>query len=352
MNLKNTTAALAALVVAAAALAAAATASRSGAPVVLRMAIRDGDFGGDPAAADFVSRVKRLSHGALKIEVEPDWGNGAHDAEQQLVGAVSTGKVDLGAVGTRALDEFGVTSFQALTAPLLIDSYRLERAVIASPIPGRMLSELSKLKLTGLGVLGEGLRKPVAVDRPLLGPADWRGITFATFRSRAAAATVHALGARAADLWGGALSDALTAGRVQGAENDLLVYYGNARQTIAPYVTTNVNLWPRTEVVFANSARLAQLTTEQYSWLRAAATGAAAASTGRWDHEGQLAAKLCKSGAHLVNASPADLAALRKAVAPVYASLERDPQTRAYIAQIERMKGPAPTHVLGLPARC
>src|SRR4051794_38975237 len=135
MNIRRTAAAIGALVIGAAALTAASTAARSTAPVTLRIAIRDGDFGGDPAAGDFVARVQRLSHGTLRLEVEAYWGAGAHDAEQQLVRAVSAGKVELGIVGTRALDEVGVRSFQALTAPLLVDSYPLERAVIASPIP-------------------------------------------------------------------------------------------------------------------------------------------------------------------------------------------------------------------------
>src|SRR5581483_4275575 len=349
MNVKAAAGALVVLV-SAATLAGTASPGRSTAPVTLKIAIRDGDFGGDPAAGDFVSRVQRLSHGALQLEVESYWGSGAHDAEQQLVRAVSTGKVDLGIVGTRAMDELGVRSFQALTAPLLVDSYPLERAVIASPIPGRMLAGLAPLKLTGLGVLGEGLRKPVAVKAPLLGPDSWRGVTFAAFRSRAAAATVRALGARASDVWGDALSTALTNGRVQGAENDLITYYTNDRQAQAPYVTANVNLWPRTEVVFANAASLGKLTSEQQGWLRAAAAGAAAASTERWDHDGQLAAELCKAGAHLVNASPADLAALRTSLAPVYASLGRDPQTRAFLARIEAMKRGVHTRPLAFPA--
>ena len=42
---------------------------------------------------------------------------------------VKTGKVDMAWVGARAFDTVGVTSFQALVAPLLIDSYDLEAKV-------------------------------------------------------------------------------------------------------------------------------------------------------------------------------------------------------------------------------
>jgi hypothetical protein len=67
---------------------------------------------------------------------------------------------------------------------MLIDSYPLQRAVIGSGIPAQMMRSLDTLNVTGLGVLADGLRKLIAVRKTLLGPADWRGVTFAAFRAR------------------------------------------------------------------------------------------------------------------------------------------------------------------------
>jgi Bacterial extracellular solute-binding protein, family 7 len=139
---------------------------------------------------------------------------------------------------------------------------------------------------------------------------------------------------------------------VQGAENDLITYYGNARQDVAPYVTANVNLWPRTEVLLANANRFSKLTREQQGWLREAAAVAAAHSTSLFDHDGGITAALCKSGAHFVNASRAQLAALRRALEPVYAGLEQDPQTKTLIAQIEELKHSTSGPALAIPAGC
>lgn len=50
---------------------------------------------------------------------------------------------------------------------MLIESYQLEQAVITAGIPDQMLHGLDKLGVTGLGFLADGLRKPVAVKRPL-----------------------------------------------------------------------------------------------------------------------------------------------------------------------------------------
>jgi TRAP-type C4-dicarboxylate transport system substrate-binding protein len=89
----------------------------------------------------------------------------------------------------------GVSSFQALQAPMLIDSYALEQAVVASDIPGQMLQGLTKVAVTGFGVLADGLRKPIAVKQPMLGVADWRGMKFGTYRSQGQDQAIRALGA-------------------------------------------------------------------------------------------------------------------------------------------------------------
>src|SRR5262249_54985455 len=90
--------------------------------------------------------------------------------------------------------------------------------------------------------------------------------------------------------------------------------------------------------------------------LTRAVTGDVAAETGvvRGDERIDTAI-LCRRGRlRFLDASPAGLAALRAAVQPVYAQLDRDPQTRRYIRQIEALRraipaGPAPS--CGHPAR-
>ena len=161
-------------------------------PLVLHMVSAFGDLNAVPGVEYFVSQVKERSGGNLSIEVTT-YGDYANDAEQQVV-RVYGGKADLGWAAARVFDTMGVTSFQALQAPMLIDSYSLEQAVIASSIPDQMLQGLDKVGVHGLGVLADGLRKPAAVKHPLLEPADWRGITFGT-RSRRARLSRQALGA-------------------------------------------------------------------------------------------------------------------------------------------------------------
>jgi TRAP-type C4-dicarboxylate transport system substrate-binding protein len=282
--------------------------------------------------------VRARSGGALLIQVVNSWGEFAYDAEQQVVRAVAAGKVDLGWSGARVFDTLGVTSFQALDAPMLIDSYALEDAVVRSNLPGQMLRGLDHVGVAGLAVLPDGLRKPVAVEKPILHLADWRGIGFGTYLSQRQSQALRALGATPMSVFGPARDQAVKQGTLQGYELGLHVYNHNQAENTAPYVTANVNLWPQLDILLANPRRLAALTEQQRRWLLEAAGDAATDAPALADRDVQLLRDICTSGGRFANASSADLAALRAAFAPVYASLEQDPQTKRFIEQIRTLK--------------
>jgi TRAP-type transport system periplasmic protein len=325
----------------------------AGEPVVLGMANTAGDLDVVPLIKDFVSQVKERSGGNLRIQVVNRWGEYADDAEQRVVRDVAAGKVDLGWTAARVFDTLGVTSFQALQAPMLIDNYALEHAVITSDIPAQMMDGLSKVGVTGIGTLADGLRKPIAVKQPLLGLADWHGMTFGTYKSQGQAQAIRALGATPMVAFGPVRDQALKDGQLQGFELDLYVYNHQVLTQRAPYVTANVNLWPQTDVLFANPGRLAALTGQQQGWLRQAAQDVAGRSASLTDRDSQILRNACQSGARFATASQADLAALGSAFAPVYASLEQDPQTKAFIQRIQALKQSTPAPApLAIPAGC
>jgi TRAP-type transport system periplasmic protein len=327
----------------------------AGEPVILRMADTGSSLGSNlsyvPAVEAFVQRVSELSDGHLRIDMADTSGNSAPDAEQQVVRDVAAGKADLTYVGARAFDTLNVTTFQALQAPMLIDSYALQDAVIKSAIPSQMLDGLKTLGVSGLGMLGGGMVKPLA-KRPLLSLADWHGITFQAYRSEVGADAIRALGATPTDTLAG-LDAGLDDGSIQGFAKSLLTYELNGNEVRAPFVMANVNLWPNMIVLVANPASLARITDEQRGWLHQAAADAAAGSRKLVDREDEILTAVCQVGAHAANASAADLAALRKAFDPVYAGLEQDPQTKSFIEQIETLKQSLPVSApLSIPVGC
>jgi len=210
---------------------------------------------------------------------------------------------------------------------------------VRSPLIGRMLGGLRPLGLAGIGVLPGPLRKPLGITRPLRGPSDYAGLRIGTQQSPVADATMRALGAR--PVWFG--SQAPVAG-LDGIEQQISEIQDDRYDTAGKYLTANVSLWPRPLVLFASGRTWAALTPGQRRVLRQAVTDDLTAETQAVrDNEQTDTAILCRRGVHFLTATPAGLAALRHAVRPVYHQLERDPQTRDYIQQIEAMgKGISP----------
>jgi hypothetical protein len=111
-------------------------------PVSLRLANAYATLQYEPAVAAFVDQAEHRAGGLLHIEVTSTVGDFQPDAEQRIVERVASGEFDLACVGTRVFDTLGVQAFAALTAPMLVDSFPLEAAVLASDLPSRMLPAL------------------------------------------------------------------------------------------------------------------------------------------------------------------------------------------------------------------
>lgn len=331
--------------------AAADKAGGSGERIDLVLANTYGDLNQLPAVAYFVDRVGELSDGQIRVEAVHEWGEFAPDAEQQVVRDVSNGVADLGWVGTRAFDLMGVESFRALTAPMLVDSYALQDAVIESGLTEEMMGGLGEVGVVGLGVLADGLRKPVGVDGPIVGVDDWRGLGFGTFGSEVQADTIRALGATPETVFGHR-EEAIDSGTIQGFEMGLFIYQRNQMYQIGPYVTANVNLWPQMDILVADPELMDSLTVEQRGWLEQAADDAANRSASLADTEARAIEGACQSGARFADASDQDIAALEQAFAPVYDNLRHDPDTADFIDRIQTMKGSLAAETPAIRAGC
>ena len=304
-------------------------------------------FSNGMEVARFNDEVARLSNGSLKIRVVAGKEDGP-GYEAAAIRAMQAGRADLAITGTRAWDEFGVKSLRALDAPLLIDSYALERRVLASDVVEPMLDELRSLGFEGLGILPGGIRRPFGASHRLAAPADFRGKTIGTQQSRVADATIRALGAIPRRLPAdeqGALAS------VDGVERQAFGIYGDRLDREGSHLTTNVALWPRALVLFAGERAYRGLSANERRILRTAAANLVppkAAAERR--NEAEAAANLCRKGlASFDAARPGELRALRSAVEPVYEDLERDPGTRAAIEAIDRLKRSAATPAAVVP---
>ena len=336
-----------------------AVANKAGAvgePVVFRLANTSLDLlSQNRAAADFIERVSALSAGQIRIEVINSVGGFAPDNEAQVVQAVASGRVDIGITGAGVFDSMGVLGLRAASAPMLIDSYPLEKAVIESNLTRQMLEQLQSLNLSGLGVFAGALHVPVAVQRPLLGPRDWRGISFGTYRSETQERAIRALGATPVEASGDLRRHYLDTGGIQGFEFGIRGYSLQEPylSQAAPYITSNVVLWPGVNVLFANPVRLGSISAQDREWLQEALSAATRDSMGFVGDDGSYIDQECALGTRFAAAAPADIAALQASFAIVYEWLDRDARTKFFIDQIQALKGSvSPGQPLAIPASC
>jgi len=300
-------------------------------PHVLTMAVQSGVP--DQMSA-FAREVSRLSDGTLEIKFSEEWRLGEPMYEAGTLEDVKAGKVDMAWVGARVFDTVGVTSFQALLAPLLVDSYDLEARVFEEGIPDKMLESVDEMDLVGIGVLPGPMRKVLGVTRPFVGPADFAGRVVGLQDSAVAKQTFDALGATPKPVPAQAQLDGFDA-----SEQQLSSIAGNSYDTTAKYVTSNVNLWPRPLVIVMGNDAYDSLTDEQRSALRDAAESAIpkALEASRAEDEDAVAV-LCTRGLTFSSASDADVAQLRAAFEGVYADLGTNPETKSYLDAITSLK--------------
>ena len=223
----------------------------------------DTDLRGTPEIQYFVQRVSDLSRGKMSVKVAYSVGGLAMNAEQQVVKDVADGSFDLGFTGTSVFDTLGVPNFEALSAPMLIDNYPLENAVIRSSLPAKMMAGLAKLDVTGLAVLGDEHAQAGrgAASHRESGRLAGHHVRHLLVEDRGCCRPRSGGKARPGirDRPGSGPRPRRTAGFRPGSAG----LPSQSKEQFAPYITANVNLWPRTVALFANPGRLAKLTTSQ-----------------------------------------------------------------------------------------
>jgi TRAP-type C4-dicarboxylate transport system substrate-binding protein len=305
-------------------------------PVELVLANHEG---GSDNVGEWAKAVERLSAGSIRIRISNNWRKGETHYDETMLHEVDRGDVPLAAVMSRSFDEVGVTSFQPLAAPLLIDSAELQDRVLTSELAEQALGGAEKLGMVGLALMPGHLRRPVGVTRPLAAPDDYHGARVYTREGKVAAATLQALGAQPAystlETWYQG---------VDGAEVDVGAVRGSpevAREN--PPITANMVLWAQPVAIVMNDDAFDELSDAQQRALRGAAAEAFGARSVVLNElvEDELRI-LCDMHPKLVEATPAQRQALEAAVEPVYRMIEKSPGNADAIASIRELKGDMP----------
>lgn len=300
-------------------------------PVVLTMPSPTGGVEAQP----FVDEVARLSKGLLRIDLQSGWHRGDLTKEADVIRYVQGGKAPLGIAPARAFHDAGVRGFDALIAPLEVDSYALQQRILQSDLVDPMLHGTAALGLEGFGVLPGPMRKPVGTTRLLLGPADYRDATIGMSSSAVAARALQVLGATPVPSG----FEGAPIGQFAGIELQIASVDGNQYDGVATSITANVNLWPRPLVLFANAKAFSQLSPANQDILRRAAqTAIPVTLRAQVTDEKETLGNLCRRGKiRFVTASQSQLDQLHRQLTPVDSWLQQDPVTKQSLARIRSL---------------
>lgn len=304
-----------------------------GAPAPTTLTLITGE--GDPSEVQpFVNAVQRLTDGSLTIDVKTNWRRGEADYESGIVQDVIDGKADIGVTGVRAFDakSIGVTAFRGFLAPFLISSYELQEHVLDGAAAEATLAALDSIGLAGIGFDPGPLRRPLGISRPLTSAADFEGATFGARGGGVTTATLDALGGTATTF----VPD--HASGLDGMEAHLSLIAHAGYDDGADSLASDVVLWPRLSVFFANAAAFDRLSPYQRTALRQAAVDT------RPDRQAEILLEeaeglsiLCRRGVKLTAVGAPGLEELRRAVAPVYDTIALDPLAAGVMEDARRL---------------
>ena len=278
--------------------------------------------------------MSKDSGGSITITVSSDWRSGDPNYEAGVINDVVTGKAQMGVTATRAFGMVGVTAFEGLSAPLLIDSYGLEARALGTDVVMKQLDATRPMGVTSLDYLGGPLRQPLGLTRDLVAAGDYAGAKIGIRPSRVSEMAIRALGGTPVAYV------PKHVGGLDGLEVHTDLIEGAQYDAGAKSLTGNVVLWARPSVIFVNGAWFDKLPGDQQ------ATSAPGGRRGEGGQPRPMANRLAgrrreplPALARREGGVRAALAGLRSKLAPVTEALATDATNKAVIDGIRAVSG-------------
>ena len=296
----------------------------------------------------FAARVEELTDGATRVEIDYQVIPWTPTSERTVTRMVQDGEVELALVPTRVFDTVGISGFEALQTPLLIDTPELAGAVAASDVATTMLDGLGDHGLVGLGLVFEGLRRPMALNGVLDQASDFEGLLVRVPASHVSDRVFEALGAVPDN---GADHLVATTGRhYPVVETELEL----ADTDFAPgsTITSGLVLFPKYGALVADPDALDGLSDDQVDALHAAAEDTVAAAAQTMADEEVLAATYCEVAGDVIEAPEARLRSIERRLGTVVEELSEDAETAEAIDAITVLKESTSAPAFTSPPAC
>lgn len=165
----------------------------------------------------FKDLLQRRSNGRVQVLL---YHSGQLYGDNDEVQALQLGAVEMLAPSLSKFGRIGFPEFELFDLPFLFDNVADVRHVTQGPLGQALMQRLGRQRLVGLGFFDNGF-KQMSANRPLLKPADFRGLRMRVQASRVLAQQMRALGAQPVTLAFSETRQALASGVVGGTENPI-----------------------------------------------------------------------------------------------------------------------------------
>jgi len=210
-------------------------------------------------------KIEEHSNGKMRIDIYP---GGQLGAERELIELLQIGSLAMTKVSTAPLEAF-VPEMQIFGIPYLFRDQEHRWKVLNSPTGRRLLLSGESFFLRGLCYYDAGSRSFYSVNKPVLSPADLRGMKIRVMKSITAVQMIQALGGSPTPIPWGELYTALQQGVVDGAENNAPSFYSSHHYEVCPYYSIDEHT-AVPDILLISTLVWNNLTQQEKGWLQQA----------------------------------------------------------------------------------
>ena len=304
---------------AAAALALAPFAAAAQDPIVIKFShVVTPDTPKGKGAEKFKELAEKYTNGKVKVEVYP---NSQLYKDKEEVDALQLGAVQMLAPSLAKFGPLGAREFEVFDLPFILPSKAALRKVTEGDLGKRLFKKLESKGIVGLGYWDNGF-KVMSANKPLRTPEDFRGLKMRIQSSKVLEAQMRALGAIPQVMAFSEVYQALQTGVVDGSENTPSNMYTQKHHEVQKFITLSDHGYIGYAVI-ANKKFWDGLPGDVRGQLEKAMGEATAYANQISQTENDEAlAEIKKSGrSELIELTPEQKAAWRKALEPVYADM-------------------------------
>ncbi len=270
------------------------------------------------AAEYFKKLAEERTHGRVKVDVYP---NSTLYKDKEEMEALQLGAVQVLAPLSSKLTSMGVKDFQVFDLPYIFDNLDEAHKITQGPVGKGMLNKLDKLGIAGLAFWDNAFKETTA-NRPLRTPADFKGLKMRITPSKVIDAQMRALGANPQVLAFSEVYTALQTGTVDGEENPTSNISTQKFYEVQKYMTMTNHSFHNYTLV-ANKRFWDSLPPD----IRKIMDGVVKDSTDYFNSiaekdNNDALAELKKTKMQIVELTPAEKKAFKKALAPLHKQFE------------------------------